>query len=270
MIARISLVLILCVAAITGNAQEKMYVYKDGVIIFQEETVEIDSVLFQQADYGDPIIHDDVYLVGSFNDWDTDNAYQMTQVGDRKFEYTIFEASDILFKFLGESKNWDTKFGIVRYSEVGEGDYILTSEDEWDISLPDGSWHVLVDLDKNIVSITKEQEIYIVGDATEADWDPATGIRLIKNTLSGTSTANVTFLSEDYTFRFLGQNTDWGPTTWFYDDCYSVESIPSGLVEAAPVNQYGEINFRMTEEGEYKVEASVHTSGKLMFVFTKL
>ncbi len=276
MIARISLVLILCVAAIAGNAQEKMYIFKDGLIQSEKKISDIDSIVFIQPNNEPLLTYNDVYVVGDFNQWDLEGATKMTKQSNRVFEFTYSYTAEASLLFIGDDFEWTNGFGVKNNYVVGEGEYVLYSDGHLALRIQKGNWHLVVDLEKNTLIVTELEDtnIYVVGDATPGGWDPRMSTPLVKDIESGINEGTVDFItSQDgmqYTFRFLGQNIDWGPVSWFYDDCYSVESIPSGLVEAAPANEYGEINFRVTEEGEYKVEASMHTSGKLMLVFTKL
>ncbi|WP_282039706.1 SusE domain-containing protein [Saccharicrinis aurantiacus] len=94
--------------------------------------------------------------------------------------------------------------------------------------------------------------IYVVGDATSAGWTPSDALPLVSisaDEYQGT----VELTAAPNSFRFLGQNTDWGPEQWFYGDLDLVESVPANLVGPAPANEYGEINFEASEAGTYEI-----------------
>ncbi|WP_075602268.1 SusE domain-containing protein [Saccharicrinis aurantiacus] len=99
--------------------------------------------------------------------------------------------------------------------------------------------------------------IYVVGNACSADWVPADGLPLeaiSAEEYQGTISL-ITGVDDDgyaFSFRFLGQNTDWNPVQWFYTDMEVVESVPSGLI-VPEVNQYDETNFAPTEAGDYEI-----------------
>ncbi|WP_430812096.1 MULTISPECIES: SusE domain-containing protein [unclassified Carboxylicivirga] len=94
--------------------------------------------------------------------------------------------------------------------------------------------------------------IYVVGDATAAGWSPADALPL-ESVSADEYKGTITLAAEPSSFRFLGQNTDWGPVQWFYDNMTLVESVPADLVGPAPVNEYGEINFIAKEAGDYEI-----------------
>ncbi len=94
--------------------------------------------------------------------------------------------------------------------------------------------------------------IYVVGDATVGGWTPSAASPL--ESISADEYQGIVELTAaPNSFRFLGQNSGWDPIQWFYGDMTLVESVPAGLVEAAPANEYGEINFIANEAGSYEI-----------------
>jgi len=110
--------------------------------------------------------------------------------------------------------------------------------------------------------------IYAVGDATAAGWSPQDGVE-IKATGVNLFEAVIDLEADPKSFRFLGQNTGWGPVSYFYDSFDLVEAVPEGSVGAAPANEYGEINFMATQAGSYKVVVNLDNGGKKTIKFTK-
>ncbi len=109
--------------------------------------------------------------------------------------------------------------------------------------------------------------IYAVGDATAAGWTPANGVEIPAvdvDLFEGVLSLGATPLS----FRFLGQNTGWGPDSYFHDGFHLVESVPAGAVEATPPNQYGEINFQANQAGDYLVTVNLDNGGRRTIKFT--
>jgi len=110
--------------------------------------------------------------------------------------------------------------------------------------------------------------IYAVGDATAAGWSPQDGVEI---TATGVNLfeAVIELEADPKSFRFLGQNTGWGPVSYFYNTFDLVEAVPAGSVDAAPVNDYGEINFMASQAGTYKVVVNLDNGGKKTIKFTK-
>lgn len=101
--------------------------------------------------------------------------------------------------------------------------------------------------------------LYAVGSGTEAGWTPANGIEITAIGV-GIYEDIIKLTPNPDEFRFLGQNTGWGPDGYFFDSFSIVESIPTNSVGAAPSNEFGEINFWASEAGDYLV--TINTNNK--------
>lgn len=113
--------------------------------------------------------------------------------------------------------------------------------------------------------------IYVVGNATEADWSPGDAIPLPSVSASGYEgivAITATTVENPVSFRFLANNLGWNPG-YFYGDFDIVESSPAGLVSGAPPNEYDEINFQVSETGNYLIEVDFDNNGKKTVLFTK-
>lgn len=94
--------------------------------------------------------------------------------------------------------------------------------------------------------------IYAVGDAVNG-WDPSKGVELkalTEDSFEGLVTLNAD--AGDPTFRFLGQNTGWGPVSIQFSDFEKVESTPADVF-IEDINGYGDSNFKILESGTYKI-----------------
>ncbi len=94
-----------------------------------------------------------VYIVGSINGWDAGNAFQMTNLGDGKYEYTTNIPDGAEFKFLGQKSWGDLDWGNI--SGGGNSGYLGPKGDNGNISFNGGgnSHKISIDLKKGTYTI---------------------------------------------------------------------------------------------------------------------
>lgn len=99
--------------------------------------------------------------------------------------------------------------------------------------------------------------IYAVGAATEAGWDPSSAVAVPAEEMDIFRGELVLTGGEDW--RFLGQNSGWGPVNYQWKDFDEHMIEPAGAIEAAPENEYGEVNFHQVESGTFLIEVNLKT-----------
>jgi len=92
--------------------------------------------------------------------------------------------------------------------------------------------------------------LWVVGDGTDGGWDPAASIEIKPLDLTHYE-GTVNLGADPLQWRFLWQNTGWNPGIFFGDF-----DIVEGAI-AAPENEFGEVNFMVTEAGTYKIEINL-------------
>ena len=145
----------------------------------------------------------EMYLVGSFTNWNPGESLPMTNTGFNLFEITVDIPDGGEFKFIPQQSGWDNDWG----KDPGN-DGVLVQEGEMNLS-GYGPGKFTVKLDFNTFTYTVEQvlspnELYLVGSLT--DWNPANAYPFHK---VGNKFTVVIDLPAGGEFKFLPQNTGW-------------------------------------------------------------
>ena len=174
-----------------------------------------------------PVVPTDLFLVGSFNEWDPITAEQMTLAEDGK--YTIEKAFEngAELKFITMQADWEAE-GQTVYGAVSEGNFVFDAQylgQELDITspgqnfqLPAGSYTITVDLTAGkvvfsgeIIKPVVETGMFMVGKFN--NWDAANPLALEQQE-DGTFVANITFDTDLWNnFKFVTDNSGWETTT---------------------------------------------------------
>ena len=174
-----------------------------------------------------PVVPTDLFLVGSFNEWDPITAEQMTLAEDGK--YTIEKAFEngAELKFITMQADWEAE-GQTVYGAVSEGNFVFDAQylgQELDITspgqnfqLPAGNYTITVDLTAGkvvfsgeIIKPVVETGMFMVGKFN--NWDAANPLALEQQE-DGTFVANITFDTDLWNdFKFVTDNSGWETTT---------------------------------------------------------
>ncbi len=102
-----------------------------------------------------PTVPTDLYLVGSLNGWDANNALPMTMVSEGVFEYVIEVPSGAQFKFIGQQSWTGIEYGNIH--GAGNTGYLGPNNDNNNIEFDgDGGFYkITADIKRGIYKIEK-------------------------------------------------------------------------------------------------------------------
>lgn len=115
----------------------------------------------------------EMYLVGSFTNWNPGESLPMTNIGFNLFELTVDIPANGEFKFVPQQSGWDNDWG-----KDPDNEGMLIKDGEQNLS-GYGPGKFKINLDFNTFTYTVEEilvtppdNLYLVGDATAAGWSP--------------------------------------------------------------------------------------------------
>ena len=235
------------------------------------------KVVFSGEITEQPVVESTLFLVGSFNEWDTATAEQMTLADDGKFTIEKAFENGAELKFITMQADWEAE-GQTVYGAVSEGNFVFDAQylgQELDITspgenfqLPAGNYTITVDLTAGKVvfsgEITEpvvETGLFLVG--TFNGWDPITAEQM---TLAedGKYTIEKTF-DTSMELKFVGLQADWDAQgqvvygavsegNFIFDEQY--------LGQELDITSPGE-NFQLPA-GNYTITVDL-TAGKVVF-----
>ena len=185
------------------------------------------KVVFSGEIIDQPVVESTLFLVGSFNEWDTATAEQMTLADDGKFTIEKAFENGAELKFITMQADWEAE-GQTAYGAVSEGNFVFDAQylgQELDITspgqnfqLPAGSYTITVDLTAGkvvfsgeIIKPVVETGMFMVGKFN--NWDAANPLALEQQE-DGTFVANITFDTDLWNdFKFVTDNSGWETTT---------------------------------------------------------
>ena len=115
----------------------------------------------------------EMYVVGSFTDWNPANALAMTNTGFNTFEILVDVPDGGQFKFIPTNTSWEGNWGV---DSNNEG---MLINDGANISgLSKGKYKVSIDLTTftyviEEILVTPPDNLYLVGSSVAAGWDPS-------------------------------------------------------------------------------------------------
>lgn len=189
---------------------------------------------------------DQMYLPGSYQNWDPATAPTIAQSSAQKGYYEGFvdlstsDGSDVSFKF-SPVPGWQDDFGSNNESvavDVNDNTVVTAttaagSGDDYNIAVPSGFYLIQLDKKRNNLTMVKVTSMSLIGDATPGGWDKDTPMTYdtARHTYSVTDTLKQ---GKSYKFRL---NNNWS---------YAIGN--NGIFEG------GDNNYTFDKEtGEYKV-----------------
>jgi len=197
---------------------------------------------------------DSLFVLGDATDagWDNTKAVPLTKDAEGKFSgivklYAVCDTIQHGFKFIKDLGSWEINWG-------GDGGTatsgnLVSNGDNVAPPTADGSYKIEVDFTTMTYKYEKllVENLYIVGDATDAGWEVSMAMPFYK--MSDTKFAIITYLQAGMGYKFVNQQ-EWpgGPLDamdWAYD----------GTTEGVLYDGAGETNIPVSgESGMYLIE----------------
>ena len=225
---------------------------------------------------------ENMYIIGDATQakWDLDNAQPMIKSTDgRTFSMKVHLDAGKEFKFVN-GKDWGTNYcynaeypGYEFKSDINSGNLIFrkntsTAPPDYKFTVQEtGDYYVTLDLNNmriyvNKAAATTYDKLYVIGSATQAEWDLTKAIPLTKSE-NGFEYSGICLITSDGTkeFKFVTNNT---ANNWNQDQ------FVKGATENDIVKYSGADNkwvFSKEQSGNYKITVNLNT---MRVTFTKL
>ena len=221
---------------------------------------------------------ENMYIIGdAIGSWDLTQAKPMIKSTDGKtFGMTVHLEEGKLFKFVNGTDyntNYSYSAAFVNYefnSNINSGNLLVSkstvaySDYKFRVS-ETGDYYITLDLNNMRIYVNKAaklyEKLYVIGDATQAEWDLSKAIPLTKSENGFEYSGNCKITGNGTNeFKFVTSNTDWN------QDHFVKGATENDIVK---FNRIDDNKWVFTEEqsGNYKITVNLNT---MRVTFTKL
>lgn len=228
-----------------GNAPELLS--PDGSLsyVFTEENAEspFETFIYSAATFNQPIVTDYVIEIADGSDDAFETKFDMQEATSQLYQSISIKDFNLLMGSAGLNVTPEVPTTVnvrVRAGNANDSVQVLYSNV---IKLDITPYDAVI------------PPIYILGSATDADWNPGTAIPLESisaDEYSATVQINATGKNGEAegTFRFKDNNTDWGGTNWHYSHMTKIESTEGYEFSAS---SDGDDNFAVSQSGLFEI-----------------
>lgn len=229
---------------------------------------------------------ENMYIIGdAIGTWDLNNAKEMTRSTDgRTFSMTVRLEAGQPFKFVN-GNNWSTNFSYCAEYEnyefnsgINSGNLLFrkntpSSDPDHKFTVKEtGEYYITLDLNNMRIYVNKAgaatyDKLYVIGSATQAEWDLTKAIPLTKSASGFEYSGNCEITSDGTKeFKFMTDNT---ANNWGQDQFVKVatdNNIDIVKYDGKPEHEY-KWKFTKEQSGNYKITVNLNT---MRVTFTKL